>query len=279
MFEDAIENNKELIKAEHKKLEKINPSYRLNEKAYTARGDDITEEYFVNLFGAYGTDEYTPSKEITDIINKGLNNLGEKATADFNIMRQQFVDYNTLKSRKEGALKVTQNNMEAARKLQRGLFDTTNLNAKQLTTYKKIINYAKNTPRWIIETFFNENYQIEKDARRTGKFKDVLMANQALRKANRIAEAYIRGTGLMYQNGTLHKLDRSRAVKNLARIFREAEALGKGYENKLEALLYAKQTIGESTGNQKKADVLIKLANDLGYENVYDLGAMANWKE
>ena len=270
VFEDAIENNKELIKAEHKKLEKINPSYRLNEKAYAARGDDITEEYFVNLFGAYGTDEYTPSKEITDIINKGLNNLGEKATADFNIMRQQFVDYNTLKSRKEGALKVTQNNMEAARKLQRGLFDTTNLNAKQLTTYKKIINYAKNTPRWIIETFFNENYQIEKDARRTGKFKDVLMANQALRKANRIAEAYIRGTGLMYQNGTLHKLDRSRAVKNLARIFREAEALGKGYENKLEALLYAKQTIGESTGNQKKADVLIKLANDLGYENWLD---------
>ena len=267
VFGDAIENNKELIKAEHKKLEKINPSYRLNEKAYAARGDDITEEYFVNLFGAYGTDEYTPSKEITDIINEGLNNLGEKATADFNIMRQQFVDYNTLKSRKEGALKVTQNNMEAARKLQRGLFDTTNLNAKQLTTYKKIINYAKNTPRWIIETFFNENYQIEKDARRTGKFKDVLMANQALRKANRIAEAYIRGTGLMYQNGTLHKLDRSRAVKNLARIFREAEALGKGYENKLEALLYAKQTIGESTGNQKKADVLIKLANDLGYEN------------
>lgn len=270
VFEDAIENNKELIKAEHKKLEKINPSYRLNEKAYAARGDDITEEYFVNLFGAYGTDEYTPSKEITDIINKGLNNLGEKATADFNIMRQQFVDYNTLKSRKEGALKVTQNNMEAARKLQRGLFDTTNLNAKQLTTYKKIINYAKNTPRWIIETFFNENYQIEKDARRTGKFKDVLMANQALRKANRIAEAYIRGTGLMYQNGTLHKLDRSRAVKNLVKIFREAEALGKGYENKLEALLYAKQTIGESTGNQKKADVLIKLANDLGYENWLD---------
>ena len=270
VFGDAIENNKELIKAEHKKLEKINPSYRLNEKAYAARGDDITEEYFVNLFGAYGTDDYTPSKEITDIINKGLNNLGEKATADFNIMRQQFVDYNTLKSRKEGALKVTQNNMEAARKLQRGLFDTTNLNAKQLTTYKKIINYAKNTPRWIIETFFNENYQIEKDARRTGKFKDVLMANQALRKANRIAEAYIRGTGLMYQNGTLHKLDRSRAVKNLARIFREAEALGKGYENKLEALLYAKQTIGESTGNQKKADVLIKLANDLGYENWLD---------
>lgn len=270
VFGDAIENNKELIKAEHKKLEKINPSYRLNEKAYAARGDDITEEYFVNLFGAYGTDEYTPSKEITDIINEGLNNLGEKATADFNIMRQQFVDYNTLKSRKEGALKVTQNNMEAARKFQRGLFDTTNLNAKQLTTYKKIINYAKNTPRWIIETFFNENYQIEKDARRTGKFKDVLMANQALRKANRIAEAYIRGTGLMYQNGTLHKLDRSRAVKNLARIFREAEALGKGYENKLEALLYAKQTIGESTGNQKKADVLIKLANDLGYENWLD---------
>lgn len=270
VFGDAIENNKELIKSEHKKLEKINPSYRLNEKAYAARGDDITEEYFVNLFGAYGTDEYTPSKEITDIINEGLNNLGEKAIADFNIMRQQFVDYNTLKSQKEGALKVTQNNMEAARKLQRGLFDTTNLNANQLTTYKKIINYAKNTPRWIIETFFNENYQIEKDARRTGKFKDVLMANQALRKANRIAEAYIRGTGLMYQNGTLHKLDRSRAVKNLARIFREAEALGKGYENKLEALLYAKQTIGESTGNQKKADVLIKLANDLGYENWLD---------
>ena len=270
VFGDAIKNNKELIKAEHKKLEKINPSYRLNEKAYAARGDDITEEYFVNLFGAYGTDEYTPSKEITDIINKGLNNLGEKSTADFNIMRQQFVDYNTLKSRKEGALKVTQNNMEAARKLQRGLFDTTNLNAKQLTTYKKIINYAKNTPRWIIETFFNENYQIEKDARRTGKFKDVLMANQALRKANRIAEAYIRGTGLMYQEGTLHKLDRSRAVKNLVKIFREAEALGKGYENKLEALLYAKQTIGESTGNQKKADVLIKLANDLGYENWLD---------
>ena len=270
VFGDAIKNNKELIKAEHKKLEKINPSYRLNEKAYAARGDDITEEYFVNLFGAYGTDDYTPSKEITDIINKGLNNLGEKSTADFNIMRQQFVDYNTLKSRKEGALKVTQNNMEAARKLQRGLFDTTNLNAKQLTTYKKIINYAKNTPRWIIETFFNENYQIEKDARRTGKFKDVLMANQALRKANRIAEAYIRGTGLMYQEGTLHKLDRSRAVKNLVKIFREAEALGKGYENKLEALLYAKQTIGESTGNQKKADVLIKLANDLGYENWLD---------
>ena len=270
VFGDAIESNKELIKAEHKKLEKINPSYRLNEKAYASRGDNITEEYFVNLFGAYGTDEYTPSKEITDIINKGLNNLGEKANTDFNIMRQQFVDYNTLKSRKEGALKVTQNNMEAARKLQRGLFDTTNLNAKQLTTYKKIINYAKNTPRWIIETFFNENYQIEKDARRTGKFKDVLRANQALRKANRIAEAYISGTGLMYQNGTLHKLDRSRAFKNLARIFREAEALGKGYENKLEALLYAKQTIGESTGNQKKADVLITLANDLGYENWID---------
>lgn len=270
VFGEAIKNNKELIKAEHKKLEKINPSYRLNEKAYAARGDDITEEYFVNLFGAYGTDEYTPSKEITDIINKGLNNLGEKSTADFNIMRQQFVDYNTLKSRKEGALKVTQNNMESARKLQRGLFDTTNLNANQLTTYKKIINYAKNTPRWIIETFFNENYQIEKDARRIGKFKDVLMANQALRKANRIAEAYIRGTGLMYQEGTLHKLDRSKAVKNLVKIFREAEALGKGYENKLEALLYAKQTIGESTGNQKKADVLTKLANDLGYENWLD---------
>lgn len=265
LLQNELKTNAALIKEEHKKLEKLNPSYTLNEDAYKKKGQDITEEYFSDLLAAYGTDTYTPDSKITQLINQGMEQVG--VTKQFNTMRQQFADFNTIKEGKGGALQIAQNNMRAARLLARKKFDTKNLNNKQLKTITKFMNGVKDTPRVLVEKLINENYQIEKDAKRTDKYRDVLKANQALRASNRIAGSFIYGTGTYFNNGNLRKLSGKRGIKGLAKIYRETEALGEGYVDKVESLLWAKQTIGESTGNQAKADNLLTLAKDLGYSN------------
>lgn len=261
----ANTNTRKLLRREHRRLENIDPTYRLNEAGYRQRGQDIYEEYFSNIVAAYGTGAFVPDTTIVDLINQGMEQVG--VTDQFNTMRQQFLDYNSILDQPNGALKIAENNMRAIGLVQQGKFDTTNLTAKQLSTFKKLINYSASLPRRFIETWLNENYQIEKDAVRTDKFNEILKADQALQLNNRIANAFITGTGVYFNNGNLHKLERSKAIKSLAKIYAETKALGEGYDKTLESLLWAKQTIGESTGTQAKANALLTLTKDLGYSS------------
>jgi hypothetical protein len=261
----ANTNTRKLLRREHRRLENIDPTYRLNEAGYRQRGQDIYEEYFSNIVAAYGTGTFVPNTAIVDLINQGMEQVG--VTDQFNTMRQQFLDYSNILEQPNGALKIAENNMKAIGLLQQGKFDTTNLTAKQLSTFKKLINYSASLPRRFIETWLNENYQIEKDAVRTDNFNEILKADQALQLNNRIANAFITGTGVYFNNGNLHKLERSKAIKSLAKIYAETKALGEGYDKTLESLLWAKQTIGESTGTQAKANALLTLTKDLGYSS------------
>lgn len=265
------DNIKKLLKKEHRRLEKSHPEHKLNEAAYKKKHQDITEEYFNDLFAAYGTDTFTPNNEVIDLINNALYQLNKKTgvdnTAQFDLMRQQFVDYNLIRARVDGALTLANNNMSAVERLQRGKFDTKNLTNKQVSRIQRWLEKTKEFPSKVVTTLFNENYQLEKDAKRVGTFETLVKSQQALKTTNRIAEAFTTGTGVSFNKGSLHKLNN---LKNLTRIYLDTKALGDGYTNKLRSLLWAKQTIGESTGNQRKADNLLQLSKNLGYNTWLD---------
>lgn len=268
LSDDHIKN---LIKREHKRFTKDYPERALNEAAYRKKHQDITEEYFNNLLAAYGTDMFTPHQEVVDLINDALWNLskvtGVDNTAQFELMRQQFVDYNLIRMREDGALTLANNNMSAVERLQKKQFDTKNLTNKQISRIERWLEKTKEFPSKVVTTLFNENYQLEKDAKRVGVFETLVKSQQALQTTNRIATAFTTGTGVYFNKGSLHKL---KHLKNLTRIYLDTEALGDGYTNKLRSLLWAKQTIGESTGNQKKADKLLQLSKKLEYNNWLD---------
>jgi hypothetical protein len=270
LLKEDLQKNADIITKEYKKLERFNPNYKLDEAAYKKNGADLIEEYFSNLTAAYATDEAPINRAIVDIIYRGLDQVGKEDRKNFDIMRQVFKDYNTLRSTDKGTLQLIENEMTSARLLYKGKFDTSDLNETQLKTRKRFINASKKIPRFIKKFGFDEAYELEKAAKRTGDLTTIKRANQLLVSTNRIAEAYIKGTGAYFHKGTLRKLEHNRAIKNLTKIAKEAESLGEDGLTKLESLLYAKQTIGESTGNQRKGENLITLANDLGYDKWLD---------
>ena len=254
------------LRKEHKKLEKLAPyKYRLNEAAYAKMGHDIVEEYACNLAGAYVTDDYIPSPKVKEFIENTFETIGVKE--QFDTARQLFVDYNVIKKTPDGALALSMNDFKAAQLLAKGKFDTKDLNAEQIKTQKKIIEISKKIPEGIVKAVWNETYQLEKDVKKIGQTRTLTLANQSLLSANKIEQAFLLGNGAYFTGKKLRVLNNVNGIKNVIRIKDECNKLGEGYEEKLKSLLLAKQTIGESSGNQYKLDFLMELSDYLEYKN------------